>query len=145
MNKFDDMMAYLKNISWQKSRLMGSGSILGQVVAVDVNFVILTRVWCIAELLEAYKIFLPQALKVHSGASCAASISKLKELDVREAQATFPADKDFVLAKVDDVDSFNQQVRGLVISNLKRHFLATSVLDVIIDDFVSLLVESIIS
>merc|ERR1711920_902234 len=45
MDKFDEMMAYLKAAHRQ------SGGRFSQVVAVDLEFKLLTRVWCIAELL----------------------------------------------------------------------------------------------
>eukprot|EP00930_Biecheleria_cincta_P005639 TRINITY_DN106572_c0_g1_i1.p1 TRINITY_DN106572_c0_g1~~TRINITY_DN106572_c0_g1_i1.p1 ORF type:complete len:501 (+),score=87.65 TRINITY_DN106572_c0_g1_i1:144-1505(+) len=143
MNKFDDMMAYLKLVNWRRARLTGSGDVFGQVVAVDSRFLVLTRVWCVAELLEAYKLVLPQDLKIHSESSRASAIQNLKSLDVRQAQASYPADKDFVLAKVEDFDSFNNQVRGLVVANLDT-FLRTSMLDAFLDDFTSIMFESIV-
>ena len=76
---------------------------LEQVVAMEVDFALLTRVWCVAELAEADKLHLHQSVKTHSASSREKCVDKLLQLDVREAQASFPADKDLVLSKIEDV------------------------------------------
>ena len=69
----------------------------------EIDFGLLTRVWCVAELVEADKLHLHQAVKVHSASSRENCVDHLLHLDVREAQASFPADKDLVLSKIEDV------------------------------------------
>ena len=86
---------------------------------------------------------LPQVLLIHSEARRESAMGSLKALDVRNSEASFPADKDFVLAKVDDFDAFNNQVRGLVLSQLDS-FLTASVLETLIDDFASVMFEMIV-
>ncbi|CAL1128062.1 unnamed protein product [Cladocopium goreaui] len=91
-NKFDHMMALLKF----RLRQDFSEVRLEQVVAMEPDFSLLTRIWCIAELVEAKKLHLPQAIMIHSAASRTDCLKRLFELDVRDANASFPADKDVV-------------------------------------------------
>ncbi|CAE7818503.1 SYT4 [Symbiodinium necroappetens] len=103
MNKFDDMMAYLKDT------LSATGKArFEQVVAMEADFSLLTRVWCLAELVEAREIHLPQAIKIHSAAARDLCLDRLAQLDVRDAEASFPSDKDFVLGKIHDPEAFNK-------------------------------------
>ncbi|CAE7539239.1 unnamed protein product [Symbiodinium sp. KB8] len=115
MNKFDDMMAYLKKTLRAQGRVR-----LEQVVALETDFSLLTRVWCLAELLEAYEVHLPQAVKIHSAASRDVCLERLAKLDVRDAEASFPADKELVLSKIDDMDDFNLGLQNLVMHRLEQ-------------------------
>ncbi|CAE7601919.1 SYT4 [Symbiodinium sp. CCMP2592] len=110
MNKFDDMMAYLKVNLKRQSRQDQSKVRLEQVVAMEVDFGLLTRVWCVAELVEANSLHLPQAIKMHSAASRDSCLDRLLQLDVRAAEASFPADKELVLSKITDVEDFNMRL-----------------------------------
>jgi len=105
MNKFDEMMAYLKVAS--------PG--FGQVVAVDRGFVLFSRIWCIAELLEARRSHLPQTLQVLSREVVERHRESLEDLDVRKAQASFDADRELVLSKIRDPDQFNKELRDLLL------------------------------
>ncbi|CAE7625670.1 PAO [Symbiodinium sp. CCMP2592] len=113
MNKFDDMMAYMK-----KSLRRQGKARLEQVVALEVDFSLLTRVWCLAELVEAHELHLLQAIKIHSVAARDLCLHRLAQLDVRDAEASFPADKDLVLSKIDDKDAFNVALQDLVLHRL---------------------------
>jgi len=106
MNKFDSMMAYLKR------QVPG----FAQVIAVDSGFELFTRIWCIAELLQARNSHLPQALKIHSEDYVIMHREDMESMDVRNAQATFAPDRDMILAKVDDIDEFNREVRNLILA-----------------------------
>ncbi|CAE7853295.1 SYT4, partial [Symbiodinium necroappetens] len=55
MNKFDDMMAFLKRSLRQQGQVR-----LEQVIALEKDFGLLTRVWCVAELAEANELHLQQ-------------------------------------------------------------------------------------
>lgn len=105
MNKFDDMMAYLK------ATVPG----FSQVVAVDSELVLFSRIWCMAELLEASASRLPQALKLESSVRIERFRGKIESFDVRDAQASFPGDRDFVLSKIKDKDAFNQEIKRLIL------------------------------
>ncbi|CAE7234869.1 ACBP4, partial [Symbiodinium natans] len=113
MNKFDDMMAYLKT----SLRRQGKAR-LEQVVALEADFSLFTRVWCLAELVEARELHLPQAMKIHSTAARDLCLDRLARLDVRQAEASFPADKDLVLSKITDPDGFNVGLQDLVLHRL---------------------------
>mmetsp|Transcript_17418 Transcript_17418/g.56346 ORF Transcript_17418/g.56346 Transcript_17418/m.56346 type:complete len:890 (-) Transcript_17418:166-2835(-) len=125
MNKFDDMMAYLLTIS----------PAFSQVIAVDSHFVLFSRIWCIAELLEARRDHIPQDLEIHSVAHIVEHRKQLDIFDVQDAQASFPADRELILSKVDDPVQFNKEMRELVLhpehgllSVWSSHVLATSML-----------------
>lgn len=105
MDKFDEMIGYLSVVV----------PAFSQVVAVDMNFTAFTRIWCIAELAEARKMDLQQFLLVHSDHALQKNLHKIEKLDVRDAQASVPEDKDRVLEKIDDKDSFNESVRQLLL------------------------------
>lgn len=118
MNKFDDMMSYLKVAVKRQARREGTAASFGQVVAMDLNFNLLSRVWCIAELAQAHESLLPQELKMHSCAAWAQGLERLKSLDVRNAEASVLSDKELVLAKISDHDLFNEQLKELVFRKL---------------------------
>lgn len=72
---------------------------------------VFTRVWCIAELVEARHHRLQQFPIVHSESSLQKSMQTVTSLDVRNAEASVPADKDRVLDKIHDFDLFNDDRR----------------------------------
>ena len=87
MNKFDDMMRFLKRALRPEVRLE-------QVVVLDMHFLLLTRAWCVAELVEADSLHIGQSTKIHSVATRVACLERLEKIDVRECEASFPADKE---------------------------------------------------
>merc|ERR1712187_656081 len=105
MNKFDDMMAYLQT----------SSPGFCQVVALDVDLVLFSRIWCIAELMEASRSQIPQSVKILSDACVNVHLDDLQRLDVRDAQASIPSDRDHILSKVKDPDGFNVELRDLIL------------------------------
>jgi len=123
MNKFDDMMNYLK----RRLPKVQAEVRLEQVVAMDVNFALLTRVWCVAELVEADHLHIHQAVKIHSGASRDLCLERLASSDVRRAEASFPADKDLVLGKIEDVEQFNHRLQDLMLHRLHSFLGANAV------------------
>ncbi|CAJ1376485.1 unnamed protein product, partial [Effrenium voratum] len=94
MNKFDDMIEYLREYNAQERKAGRETERFGQVVAIDLAFELFTRIWCVAELVQAEKLHLPQALKMHSLSSRERCLEKLRDLDVRKAQASYEADRD---------------------------------------------------
>merc|ERR1712232_94951 len=100
MNKFDDMM-----------------SLLQQEVP---NFRLFTRVWCVAELVEAYLSGIPQNVLLLSRRMVDANSGdldiyvKLAMLSVSDCRATFPEDKEAILAKIPDVAEFNAQLQAVI-------------------------------
>ena len=86
MNKFDGMMGFLKIALQPEARLE-------QVIVLDQHFLLLTRAWCVAELVQADGLHIRQATKIHSLATRVACMERLLKIDVRECEA-FPADKE---------------------------------------------------
>merc|ERR1711920_1111558 len=78
VNKFDDMMRLLA----------ASDPKFEQVVAIDSKFSLFTRSWCVAELAAAHHMGIRQNLKLHSQANLRAFERALKELDIRNIQAS---------------------------------------------------------
>merc|ERR1712232_65732 len=102
------------------------GDRFSQVVAVDTEFQLLARVWCVAELVEAHRLHLHQNVMVHSVASRNQCMDLLTRFDVREASASFPRDKDLVLSKIADKDLFNEQLEDLVLHRVVQRMTGES-------------------
>eukprot|EP00439_Symbiodinium_sp_Y106_P050233 s6153_g6.t1 len=115
MNKFDDMMAYLKGSLRKQGEVR-----LQQVIACESDFSLFQRVWCLAELMEAHALHLPQAVKIHSAAARDRCVDMLVHLDVNNAEASFAADKERVLSKIEDTAGFNAGLQDLVLHRLER-------------------------
>eukprot|EP00435_Cladocopium_sp_Y103_P009207 s2963_g2.t1 len=84
MNKFDEMMAFLA----------ARDPKFCQVVAVDSDFGVFTRAWCMEGL-------------IRTGA-------RLRDLDVREMKASRVEDVELILAKIPDKDAFNASLQSLI-------------------------------
>ena len=108
MNKFDEMMASLRRVH---AAFNGK---LEQVVAVDIDFMIFTRAWCVAELVEAHDSGMPQQLKLFDKSAVKKDRSRLEEIDVRECKASREEDVTAILAKIPDKEQFNEALRELL-------------------------------
>lgn len=106
MNKFNDMMQAL-----QLAR-----SEFRQVIAVDKEFCVFNRAWCVAELVEAHKSNITQCLKIFSHDAVRENRSKLQGLDVRYCQASRAEDRDTILAGIENIDQFNANLRELILN-----------------------------
>ncbi|CAE7793281.1 RPS13, partial [Symbiodinium sp. CCMP2456] len=104
MNKFDDMMALLAEEVPEFS----------QVVAVDSQFRLFSRAWCVAELVEAHESSLKQFVKMHSRHVLEKSQSELQELQVEDMQASRAEDVQLILDKISDKSEFNQKLQSLI-------------------------------
>eukprot|EP00929_Paragymnodinium_shiwhaense_P089003 TRINITY_DN49276_c0_g1_i2.p1 TRINITY_DN49276_c0_g1~~TRINITY_DN49276_c0_g1_i2.p1 ORF type:complete len:384 (-),score=46.73 TRINITY_DN49276_c0_g1_i2:32-1183(-) len=107
MNKFDDMIALLSS----------DNSSFRQVVAVDIDFALFSRAWCVAELAMAYKMGMPQALKfVSTNALQQVASARLQNLRIQDMQAARKEDVQEILSKIPDVDAFNAKLHELLFS-----------------------------
>merc|ERR1712039_277760 len=86
----------------------------GQVVAVDKEFDIFGRAWCVAELVEADGLVMPQYVKIHSHNSLDRHNVQLATIDVQNCQASRPEDKAMILANIADIGSFNMRLQWLI-------------------------------
>ncbi|CAE7769402.1 unnamed protein product [Symbiodinium sp. CCMP2592] len=110
LNKFDDMMACL--------RRQYAGFL--QVVAVDTDFSLFTRAWCVAELAEAHGSRLEQHIVLHSPQVLEEHSGHLNSLQVQECNASRAEDKQAILDKIgtqDDIDEFNRDLRQLLVGS----------------------------
>ncbi len=106
MDKFDDMMGLLKGQEKNKGDF-------GQVIAVDREFKLFERAWCVAEIAEASLSKIPPYLKVASSKSIDQHFDKIENLDVRKCEASRPEDKNHILAKIREnqgIDVFNNEL-----------------------------------
>jgi len=106
MNKFDDML----------DLLIERVPSFRQVIAMDGNFDLLRRCWCLAEIVRAWRRGAPQNTVMLSSEGMDYHYRLLRSLDVRECEATNREDKDFILSSIANVDLFNAQLRWLVFS-----------------------------
>jgi len=108
MNKFDAMMRF------QRSRFRH----FSHVIAVDLNYDLFTRAWCVAELWEGHFCRLQQKVLSHSPRAIEANVYKVQSIDVRECNATREEDKISILEKVGDEESvakFNNDIHELIL------------------------------
>merc|ERR1712087_158353 len=91
-----------------------------QVVAMDLRFELFTRVWCVAELVEAYVSGIPQNVVLFSQDVLDANSGdleiyvKLATLSVSDCKATRVEDKDAIMAKIPDIAEFNAQLQTVI-------------------------------
>lgn len=104
MNKFDDMMAFLAR------HVEG----FSHVVAVDAEFQLFWRAWCVAELVEGSCTQIPKRLKLSSREALENHYDALAFMDVQECQASRLEDKAMILDKIEDVDTFNDHLQWVV-------------------------------
>merc|ERR1712146_764730 len=101
MNKFDEMIHCLRK----------SNPKFTQVVAVDKEFEIFTRAWCVAELVESKQSNCSQWLKLYQTEGIKRHVLTLEHLDVRQCEATRAEDKEAILSKIANVNEFNSFLR----------------------------------
>ena len=107
INKFDDMMYHLAS----------TGS-CRQVIAVDRSLDLFNRAWCVAEIAEAKRLQMKQALKLSSRTAIMQRVRTLENLDVRSMRASSEADKELILNKIKNntaIDEFNKELQSLIL------------------------------
>merc|ERR1712125_185063 len=88
--------------------------------AIDRHGDTFSRVWCVAELVEAYLSSIPQNVLLMSRRMMDANSGdldvyvKLATLCVSECRASCPEDKATILAKIPDVAEFNAQLQAVI-------------------------------
>ena len=106
INKFDDMMY----------NLAATGG-CRQVIAADQSLDLFNRAWCIAEIAEANRLEMSQALKLASRETIMQHALSLEDLDVRNMRASSEADKQLILKKIREntsIDEFNAELKVLI-------------------------------
>jgi hypothetical protein len=105
MNKFDDMMLYL-NASVPHFR---------QVIAVDREFSLFNRAWCVSEIHLAHSSYISAAVKCHTHESLNLHQSELMGLRVQDMDSSRPEDKNMIIARIDDLDDFNETLAWIIL------------------------------
>ncbi|CAE8624028.1 unnamed protein product [Polarella glacialis] len=128
MNKFTDMMALLQN------RVEG----FSQLVAVDGQFNVFERAWCVAELVEAHYSGMPQNIEMLDDteldiyADDLSVFKKLTNLTVLDCSSSRPEDKEAILATIGNVAEFDAQLQAVIFGKgglLSRQFIGFDSLD----------------
>ena len=104
MNKFDDMM----------SCLSASNQRVGQLIAVDTDFKLFTRAWCVAEIHRAQQMCMPQRMSIYSEANLKEHEGWLQGLKVETMKASNASDTQLILSKILDKERFNEELRSLI-------------------------------
>ncbi|CAE6915427.1 unnamed protein product [Symbiodinium natans] len=111
LNKFDSMMEHLH-------QSFGDGFL--QVIAIDKDFNIFSRAWCLAELGQACANQLDQHVVLHSPEMLEQNSGQLDSLRVEDCASSRPEDKEEILAKigsVSEIAKFNEGLRQLLLGS----------------------------
>jgi len=129
MNKFDEMMALLSKAVPE----------LRQLVAVDKEFVLFSRAWCVAELVQASMSKIPQNVAIFSDKPLSNTneealqlYAKLAKLTVLDCEASRKEDKEGILARIDSIPEFDAHLQELILGNhglLRKKFVGLGLLD----------------
>mmetsp|Transcript_84250 Transcript_84250/g.176308 ORF Transcript_84250/g.176308 Transcript_84250/m.176308 type:complete len:778 (-) Transcript_84250:316-2649(-) len=129
INKFDDMMAHLSKVVPD----------LRQLVAVDQKFILFSRAWCVAELVEASMSEIPQNVEIYSNRPFRANdaealhiYAKLAKLTVQDCKASRKEDKDAILARIPDIPRFDAKLLEIIFGTyglLSQKFVGFGLLD----------------
>merc|ERR1719221_1317730 len=90
----------------------------GHVIAVDTEFVLFSRAWCVAELAMSYNMGLAQHMIIHSSRCLLENKEGLGHLRVQDMKASRPEDVEEILAKIPCHEEFNAQLHKLIFSTL---------------------------
>ncbi|CAK9023250.1 unnamed protein product [Durusdinium trenchii] len=104
MNKFDDMMSCIASFNPRFS----------QLIAVDRDFKLFTRAWCVAEIHRAQSMRLAQRMSIFSEGNLREHEEWLHLLKVEQMKASNPSDTELILAKIDDKQRFNEELQSLI-------------------------------
>lgn len=104
MNKFDNMMDCIFSLNPECS----------QLIAVDIQFNLFTRAWCVAEIHQAQQMYMPQRMIIFSEENLKREEVWLHHLKVQEMKASNPADAKFILSKIDDPRQFDADLQQLI-------------------------------
>mmetsp|Transcript_36820 Transcript_36820/g.79817 ORF Transcript_36820/g.79817 Transcript_36820/m.79817 type:complete len:841 (+) Transcript_36820:116-2638(+) len=113
MNKFDDLMALL-------SCKVPS---FGQVVAIDRNFGLFSRIWCVAELVEACRLQIDQNVSLpwkrlfDANTGDIGTYMKLAMISVKDCSAALEKDKISIMKKIENstgIEEFDAQLQATI-------------------------------
>merc|ERR1712217_648461 len=88
-----------------------------QLVAIDLNFSLFSRAWCVAELAAADKMGIQQSLAMHSRESLQDAQDRLRDLRIEAMSAARPEDVEEILSRIPDVSGFNDHLQEMLFGN----------------------------
>lgn len=111
VDKFDQMMVRLQSVH----------NDFYQVVALDKTGSALTRTWVVAEIAQAQRDRLVQKIQPFFPLRLSRReiATHIFNIDVRESQASNPADTEMILAKIGDKDKYNEEVRQVLLHHAR--------------------------
>lgn len=112
MDELNDMMNYM-----HATVPMETGHAFKHIVSCDVEFQVFSRLWCVAEVVLAFKQNIDILLLVHSESALNEHARQIKSLDVRMSATSRPEDKDMILARIPCVGNFNQALQDLLLGS----------------------------
>merc|ERR1712224_909715 len=89
-----------------------------QVVAVDAEFCLFTRAWCVSELAKAHACGMRQHLKILNTQTLQTKQRQLCNLRIENMKASRPEDVAEILAAIPDTAAFNKEIQHLLIDKL---------------------------
>jgi len=107
LNKFDEMMGLM----------ISEFDDFVHVVAVDHNFDLLARAWCIAELVEGHASNVEQHVQIHSSEALEQNYREMVPVRVQDCEASREEDKREILARIgsqEDIEQFNTSLQNLL-------------------------------
>jgi len=108
MNKFGDVVRFLAAMNPE----------FEHVIAVDPEFQLFSRAWCVSELAAAHAAGMVQRLKFKSTDSLAEREDILQGLKIEDMQTLLPEDKRDILAAIPERAEFNERVQELLLQFL---------------------------
>ncbi|OLP90471.1 hypothetical protein AK812_SmicGene27947 [Symbiodinium microadriaticum] len=127
LNKFDDVIDFLHRTVPE----------FAQVVSVDIKYEVFERAWCVAELVRAFYCHIPQRVLLHSDKFLDIEEEEqqvytlLTTLTVRNCKASRAEDKEMVLSKIPDIQTFDEQLQYVIFGQrglLKRRLAGLGLL-----------------
>jgi hypothetical protein len=108
MNKFQDMMRFLS----------ATDRHFQHVVAIDPDFQLFSRAWCIAEIAVANTVGMQQHLKIYVAGDLVRHTSRMSCLKVEDTECAIPEDKAEILASIPDKAAFNERMHHMLTGEL---------------------------
>merc|ERR1712157_703467 len=91
------------------------------LVVVGRRFEVFARIWCVAEIAEAYSSSIPQSVQLcrcedlrHDSRNLEL-YERLVSITVANAEATRPEDRDAILAKISSVAEFDARLQAAIV------------------------------
>merc|ERR1712060_374501 len=91
------------------------------LVVVDRSFEVFSRIWCMAEIAQAYTSDIPQRVQLISCSDFRNDsrnlclYERLTSIQIKKAEATRPEDKDAILAKIPDLNDFDARLQAAIV------------------------------